>query len=244
MPSNLVMPKWKHNKLHSGSKKGPVVKKQKQAVAIMLSEKRKEKVNGGKYPEKKKTKKSVILVFDLNKGRGGFRQMAGFTPEQEHAARESKVALGQEYKKVLESHGYGVDRKKQHQDQSSAGIEYNPKKYNYTSRHVYTHPEKEGEIHVEFPHKPTGQVRWRAPGHSGVSSTPAGLDAHLRGVKGQTVGAKAGADLTRKSKRTCSICKGKHCVRVIYKSNGQEEIGIRACPVCNPLGSVPIEKGE
>jgi hypothetical protein len=34
------MDKWKSGKLHSGSKKGPAVKNQKQAVAIMLSEKR------------------------------------------------------------------------------------------------------------------------------------------------------------------------------------------------------------
>lgn len=43
MPSRNVMKKWKAGKLHSGSKKGPAVKSQKQAVAIMLSEKRKEK---------------------------------------------------------------------------------------------------------------------------------------------------------------------------------------------------------
>jgi hypothetical protein len=42
------MPKWKSGTLHSGSKKGPVVKNQKQAVAIMLSEQRKEK--RGKRP--------------------------------------------------------------------------------------------------------------------------------------------------------------------------------------------------
>jgi hypothetical protein len=42
------MPKWKAGTLHSGSKKGPVVKSQKQAIAIMLSEKRKEK--RGKRP--------------------------------------------------------------------------------------------------------------------------------------------------------------------------------------------------
>jgi hypothetical protein len=51
------MDKWKKGKLHSGSKKGPVVHNQKQAVAIMLSEKRKEKAHGGKYPEKKRVKK-------------------------------------------------------------------------------------------------------------------------------------------------------------------------------------------
>lgn len=43
MPSRLVMKKWKAGKLHSGHKAGPVVKNQKQAVAIMLSEKRAEK---------------------------------------------------------------------------------------------------------------------------------------------------------------------------------------------------------
>ena len=33
-----VMHEWKAGKLHSGSKKGPIVKDQKQAVAIALSE--------------------------------------------------------------------------------------------------------------------------------------------------------------------------------------------------------------
>lgn len=33
-----VMKEWKSGKLHSGSKKGPVVKSQKQAVAIAMSE--------------------------------------------------------------------------------------------------------------------------------------------------------------------------------------------------------------
>jgi hypothetical protein len=42
------MSKWAKGKLHSGSKHGPKVKSQKQAVAIMMSEKRKEKA--GKKP--------------------------------------------------------------------------------------------------------------------------------------------------------------------------------------------------
>ena len=41
MPYNEVMDKWKSGTLHSGSKKGPEVHNQDQAVAIMLSEKRK-----------------------------------------------------------------------------------------------------------------------------------------------------------------------------------------------------------
>lgn len=48
MPSREVMKKFKKGKLHSGSKKGPKVKNRKQAVAIMLDEKRKEKA--GKKP--------------------------------------------------------------------------------------------------------------------------------------------------------------------------------------------------
>lgn len=38
-----VMDEWKSGKLHSGSKKGPVVKNQKQAIAIGLSEIKKKK---------------------------------------------------------------------------------------------------------------------------------------------------------------------------------------------------------
>ncbi len=40
MPYDEVMSKWKSGSLHSGSKSGPKVSSQKQAVAIMLSEKR------------------------------------------------------------------------------------------------------------------------------------------------------------------------------------------------------------
>lgn len=36
-----TMHEWKHGNLHSGSKKGPVVKSQKQAVAIGLNQARK-----------------------------------------------------------------------------------------------------------------------------------------------------------------------------------------------------------
>jgi hypothetical protein len=40
MPWNEVMHKFGSGNLHTGSKTGPKVKNQKQAVAIMLSEKR------------------------------------------------------------------------------------------------------------------------------------------------------------------------------------------------------------
>lgn len=46
-----VMKEFKENELHSGSKKGPLVKDKKQAVAIALSEARKA---GAKIPKKGK----------------------------------------------------------------------------------------------------------------------------------------------------------------------------------------------
>lgn len=52
MPWDKVMHKWKHGMLHSGSKKGPPVSNRKQAIAIMLSEKR--AAAGGKSEYKSK----------------------------------------------------------------------------------------------------------------------------------------------------------------------------------------------
>lgn len=46
-----VMHEFKHEELHSGSKKGPVVKDPKQAIAISLAESRKK---GYKVPPRKK----------------------------------------------------------------------------------------------------------------------------------------------------------------------------------------------
>jgi hypothetical protein len=60
MPSSEVMHKWKSGKLRSGGN-GPKVRSQAQAVAIMLSEKRKEKANGGKYPERKRPKLASVM---------------------------------------------------------------------------------------------------------------------------------------------------------------------------------------
>ena len=51
MPSSEVMHKFGKGTLHSGGPGGPEVTNQKQAVAIMLSEKRKEAKHGGHYPE-------------------------------------------------------------------------------------------------------------------------------------------------------------------------------------------------
>jgi hypothetical protein len=40
------MHRWKHGQLHSGSPNGPIVKDQKQAIAIALSEQRKKTGKG------------------------------------------------------------------------------------------------------------------------------------------------------------------------------------------------------
>ncbi len=52
MPFDEVMHKFKHGKLHSGSKSGKKVTNRKQAVAIMLSEKK--QAEGGKSEYKSK----------------------------------------------------------------------------------------------------------------------------------------------------------------------------------------------
>jgi len=61
MPSSEVMHKWKKGKLKSGSKKGKTVKSHKQAVAIMMSEKRNEDKHGGKYKHKGRGKHDQML---------------------------------------------------------------------------------------------------------------------------------------------------------------------------------------
>ena len=53
MPWGKVMSKWGKGELHSGSKSGPPVKNQGQAVAIMLSEKRKAQSGKKEYQSKK-----------------------------------------------------------------------------------------------------------------------------------------------------------------------------------------------
>lgn len=67
LPWDQVMSKWKAGDLHSGSKKGPAVKDQDQAVAIMLSEKR--KAQGGKkeYQSKPASQKHKKAVDGLRK---------------------------------------------------------------------------------------------------------------------------------------------------------------------------------
>lgn len=53
MPWNQVMSKFKSGTLGSGSKSGPKVKNPKQAIAIMLSEKRKAGAGNTEYQPKK-----------------------------------------------------------------------------------------------------------------------------------------------------------------------------------------------
>lgn len=54
MPYDQVMGKFKHGELHSGSKEGPKVTSKAQALAIMLSEKRKAEGGDAEYRAKKR----------------------------------------------------------------------------------------------------------------------------------------------------------------------------------------------
>jgi hypothetical protein len=64
MPYDEVMSKFKHGNLHSGSKSGPKVSDRKQAIAIMMSEKREAKKGKKEYQPKHKASK---------KDTGGFK---------------------------------------------------------------------------------------------------------------------------------------------------------------------------
>lgn len=57
MPFDQVMHKFKHGNLHSGSKKGKKVTNRKQAIAIMLSEKK--QADSGAKPEYRGKKYNV-----------------------------------------------------------------------------------------------------------------------------------------------------------------------------------------
>jgi len=48
-----VMKEFSEGKLHSGSKKGPIVSSPKQAIAISISEARRKGLKAGKAPKKK-----------------------------------------------------------------------------------------------------------------------------------------------------------------------------------------------
>ena len=54
MPSREVMKKFGRRTLHSGSKRGPIVKSRKQAIAIKLSEERKEQATGSADSRRRK----------------------------------------------------------------------------------------------------------------------------------------------------------------------------------------------
>jgi hypothetical protein len=70
MPWNKVMSSWKAGQLHSGSKTGPKVSSQRQAVAIMLSEKRKAAQGKSEYKPAMSEDKPSRAVRYAAKGDG------------------------------------------------------------------------------------------------------------------------------------------------------------------------------
>src|SRR3990167_7154384 len=88
MPFSEVMGKFKRGKLHSGSKSGPKVKSRKQAVAIMMSEKRK-----GTHRKGYQTGGVVMPVERERYKHGGMAEMA-------YAHEYSKKKYGKARKKA------------------------------------------------------------------------------------------------------------------------------------------------
>lgn len=77
MPYDQVMHKFGQGQLHTGSKQGPQVRSRKQAIAIMLSEKRKAQGGNPEYqpsigpsPKTKKKMKNKFLGTSDMEGEG------------------------------------------------------------------------------------------------------------------------------------------------------------------------------
>jgi hypothetical protein len=93
MPWNEVMHKFKHGDLHSGSSSGKKVQSRNQAIAIMMSEKR--KAAGGKkeYQAKKKgglvEKPGKILVSPYE---GSPEEERSESPAKERTEKKKKVS--------------------------------------------------------------------------------------------------------------------------------------------------------
>ncbi len=60
MPSSAVMRKFKSGTLKSGGPNGPTVRNRRQAVAIMMSERKNEAAHGGKYVERPRKMSSNV----------------------------------------------------------------------------------------------------------------------------------------------------------------------------------------
>jgi len=71
IPFDQVMHKFKKGVLHSGSKSGKQVKNRKQAIAIMMSEKRKAGEGKNEYKSKKKVSTAPSKKFMSRFGKNG-----------------------------------------------------------------------------------------------------------------------------------------------------------------------------
>ena len=68
MPASQVLKKFRKGRLHSGSKKGPVVTNPKQATAIQISEARDEGYDIPKKPGKRGKKKKAARKRSYKRG--------------------------------------------------------------------------------------------------------------------------------------------------------------------------------
>lgn len=106
MPYTKVMSEFKSGKLHSGSKRGPVVKSRKQAVAIMLSEKRAAKKKG--YGLGGVVKSGKAILGAAAKTRAGRLAAKAFPPAMVVSNAQDAYDL---IKYIVKQGGKGMTRK-------------------------------------------------------------------------------------------------------------------------------------
>ena len=93
MPKSVkgVMKEWKSGQLHSGSSTGPVVKNQKQAVAIALSEQRQ------LHPALQERARMVKEAHN---------HLSAVVPEYKHAPAKQRMAMLQEHVRTRKANGW------------------------------------------------------------------------------------------------------------------------------------------
>ncbi len=109
MPWDEVMHKWKAGTLHSGSPGGPAVRSQRQAVAIMLSEKR--AAEGGKkeYQSMSKPKgargRAAVARLGRTQKTGGFQKIASKAGKEYGSTEAGRRVAASVYWKMVHNRG-------------------------------------------------------------------------------------------------------------------------------------------
>lgn len=170
-----------------------------------------------------------------NKSFNDFSDKGKLSPDAKKRirTRDRQIKVAEGYRKTTESAGYEPIKHPMFEKDSVQSTEY-----------ARGDGENIHQLGIYPPTKPAmeGRRNGTAWNHSvmesneGTAMTPGrghgNLVRHLKKVhpnKSNTI---------KSVKPLCSLCKGKHLVRVVFKSDGYEEEALRACPICHNIKEI------